>query len=284
MLGAASLTEADRAAAAGRIAGGLYAGSYEDLRFKSKQTPTIKLERAHICVGAAVGAAEAVSTAKALQIGAMMTRHLVNAPPNVCTPTHLAECAKAIAAESDGCMTLQVLERAQCEALNMGLYLGVSEASAEPPKFIHLTYKPAGDVKKKLALVGKGLTFDSGGYNLKAGPGSMIEMMKFDMGGSAAVLGAASALAALKPAKVEVHFIVAACENMVDAKAMRPGDILTASNGKTVEINNTDAEGRLTLADALVYAEKNCGAETIIDIATLTGAIMVRWGRADLFE
>jgi leucyl aminopeptidase len=130
----------------------------------------------------------------------------------------------------------------------------------------------------KVAVIGKGLTFDSGGYNLKAGPGSMIEMMKFDMGGSAAVLGAAKIVAHMKPEGVEAHFIIAACENMVSADAFRPGDILTASNGKTIEVGNTDAEGRLTLADALVYAEKTAGAEQIIDIATLTGACIVALG------
>jgi leucyl aminopeptidase len=108
-----------------------------------------------------------------------------------------------------------------------------------------------------VALVGKGLTFDSGGYNLKVGA-SLIEMMKFDMGGSGAVLGAAKIITELKPANVEVHFVIAACENMVDGAGMRPGDILTASNGKTIEVNNTDAEGRLTLADALVYVERQC--------------------------
>lgn len=160
----------------------------------------------------------------------------------------------------------------------MGLYLGVAEASKEAPKFIHLTYSPEGEVKRKIAIVGKGLTFDAGGYNLKAGAGSMIEMMKFDMGGSGATLGAARAIADLKPADVEIHFIVASCENMIDGRGLRPGDILVASNGKTVEVNNTDAEGRLTLADAILYAQNNCQAEYIVDIATLTGACMIALG------
>eukprot|EP00624_Nannochloropsis_granulata_P005295 evm.model.NODE_37437_length_30217_cov_24.682034.6 len=129
-----------------------------------------------------------------------------------------------------------------------------------------------GEAKKKVVLVGKGLTFDSGGYNLKAGAGSMIELMKFDMGGAGAVLGAAKALAALAPEGVEVHVIVAACENMISAQAYRPGDILKASNGKTIEVLNTDAEGRLTLADALVYAEK-LEPDAIVDAATLTGPV-----------
>lgn len=142
-----------------------------------------------------------------------------------------------------------------------------------------MTYRcPKGPPKKKVALIGKGLTFDSGGYNLKAGAGSMIEMMKFDMGGSAAVLGAAKAIGLQQPEGVEVHFIVAATENMISDRAMRPGDILTASNGKTIEVANTDAEGRLTLADALVFAEGLGDMDAIIDTATLTGACIVALG------
>ena len=136
--------------------------------------------------------------------------------------------------------------------------------------------RPEGPVKRRLALVGKGLTFDSGGYNLKVG-GSQIELMKFDMGGCGAVLGAARTLAELKLEGLEIHVISAATENMVSAEAIYPGAIVTASNGKTIEINNTDAEGRLTLADALVYA---CGLEpdAIVDLATLTGACVIALG------
>jgi leucyl aminopeptidase len=150
-----------------------------------------------------------------------------------------------------------------------------------PPQFIHLKYSPEGTDDRKdmsdivrIALIGKGLTFDSGGYNLKVGAGSQIEMMKYDMGGCAAVLGSAIAIAQLKPKNVEVHWISAVCENMVSADAVRPGDILKASNGKTIEVLNTDAEGRLTLSDAIVYAEKQ-GVDVIIDLATLTGAVVV---------
>jgi leucyl aminopeptidase len=172
-------------------------------------------------------------------------------------------------------MELEVLEREDCEKLGMGAYLGVAQASDMPPKFIHLTYKPAGEPRRKLAIVGKGLTFDSGGLNLKVG-GSGIETMKMDMGGAAATFGAAKAIGQIKP-DVEVHFISAATENMISGHALHPGDILTASNGKTVEVNNTDAEGRLTLADALVFAEK-LGVDAIVDLATLTGACVVALG------
>jgi len=210
------------------------------------------------------------------EAGVRLTKDLVAGPANYITPSKLAEVAGTIASETG--MTCTILEKDDCVKLNMGSYLAVSQGAAEPPKFIHLTYKPKGEVKKKVAIVGKGLTFDSGGYNLKAGPGSMIEMMKFDMGGSAATLGAAKIVGLTQPEGVEAHFIIASCENMVSADAFRPGDILTASNGKTIEVGNTDAEGRLTLADALVYAEKTAGAEAIIDIATLTGACIVSLG------
>ena len=196
------------------------------------------------------------------------------APPNVVTPAALAESAATIA--RDFGLQLKVLERADCEALGMGSYLAVAQGSDLPPKFIHLTYSPQGEVKRRLVLVGKGLTFDSGGYNLKTA-GSQIDMMKFDMGGSGAVLGAMRAIAELKPAGIEVHMLVAACENMISGGAIHPGAIVTASNGKTIEINNTDAEGRLTLADALVYACK-LEPDAVVDLATLTGACVIALG------
>ena len=158
----------------------------------------------------------------------------------------------------------------------MGAFLAVAKGSDLSPKFIHLTYKPKGEVKRRLAMVGKGLTFDSGGYNLKVGA-SQIEMMKYDMGGSAAVIGAARSIGELRPKYTEVHFIVATCENMIKGSAVHPGDIVKASNGKTIEINNTDAEGRLTLADALVYSCK-LNPDAIVDLATLTGACVIALG------
>ena len=278
----ASLDDTTKTAAAGRIANGIVNGAYESHRFKSKSTPPSPLESTQLLFVPDTEAARAsVAHGVAMATGALLTRYLVESPPNVCTPTYLAEAAAAIAVSAPDVMKLEVLEKEQCEALGMGCYLGVSEASKEPPKFIHLTYTPpttGGAIKRKIAIVGKGLTFDSGGYNIKAGAGSMIEMMKFDMGGAGATLGAARALSLVKPQGVEVHFIIASCENMVDGRGLRPGDILVASNGKTVEVNNTDAEGRLTLADALLYAQNQCQAEAIVDIATLTGACMIALG------
>jgi leucyl aminopeptidase len=246
---------------------------FRDDRFRSEREPKPQPQQVTL-IGLSGDAATSLASVPARCAGVELARELVAAPPNVATPQHLADTAAAIANEHG--LELRVLERSDCEALGMGAYLGVAQGSALPPKFIHLTYRPDGTVRRRVALVGKGLTFDSGGYNLKTA-GSQIEMMKYDMGGSAAVLGAARAIAELRPAGVEVHVIVAACENMISGGAVHPGDIVTASNGKTIEINNTDAEGRLTLADALVYA---CRLEpdAVVDLATLTGACLIALG------
>ncbi|MEM9006541.1 MAG: leucyl aminopeptidase, partial [Cyanobacteria bacterium P01_F01_bin.86] len=255
------------------IAEGALLALQEDTRFKSEiDDKAFELDRIEL-LGVA-GATEALTTAQYIATGVGLARELVAAPPNVATPQKLAETAQEIA--TDYGLNLEVLEKDACEALGMGAFLGVAQASDMPPQFIHLTYKPDGTPRRKLAIVGKGLTFDSGGLNLKAGAGSMIEMMKFDMGGAAATLGAAKAIAQIKP-DVEVHFISAATENMISGHALHPGDILTASNGKTIEVNNTDAEGRLTLADALVFAEK-LEVDAIVDLATLTGACLIALG------
>ncbi|KAI5066015.1 hypothetical protein GOP47_0018639 [Adiantum capillus-veneris] len=263
---------------ASAIATGVTLGLHEDLRFKSeKKKPTLKsLEFLGFGSGTSLEAKLQI-TQKICQ-GICLTRELVNAPPNVVTPDALADEALSLGSTFEDVLTVQILDEEKCRELKMGAYLGVAAASTtNPPKFIHIQYKPPNEVKSKLAIVGKGLTFDSGGYNLKAGAGSMIELMKFDMGGAGAALGAAKAIAAIRPLGVEVHFVVAACENMVSGTGMRPGDILTASNGKTIEVNNTDAEGRLTLADALVYSCKQ-GVHKIVDLATLTGACVVALG------
>lgn len=223
--------------------------------------------------------AAVLARARSFASGVLLTKGVVASPANYATPTSLAACAHEIADGFEGA-TLKVLEQEDCEKRGMGAFLAVSQGACEPPKFIHLTLAPRGGGKaaKKICFVGKGLTFDSGGYNIKAGAGSMIEKMKFDMGGAGAVLGAARVLAAERPEGVETHFIIASCENMVSAEAMRPGDILTASNKKTIEVLNTDAEGRLTLADALVYAEGLGEVDAIVDVATLTGACIVALG------
>ena len=246
---------------------------YTDQRFKSESDAKPCPERVEL-LGLPEATQDAVISSAAVCSGVELARELVAAPPNVVTPAALADTAAAIAGEFG--LELKVLERSDCEALGMGSYLAVAQGSDLPPKFIHLTYKPGGSVERRLVLVGKGLTFDSGGYNLKTA-GSQIDMMKYDMGGSAAVLGAMRSIAELKPAGVEVHMIVAACENMISGGAIHPGAIVKASNGKTIEINNTDAEGRLTLADALVYACK-LEPDAVVDLATLTGACVIALG------
>lgn len=201
-------------------------------------------------------------------------RDLVNAPPVAMTPEKLADAAVAIAKEEG--LEVVVYDEAQINAMGMGLLAAVGVGSAAGPRLIHLTYRPDGadENTPQVALVGKGLTFDAGGYNIK--PTGAIEDMKVDMAGAAAVLGAMKAIKAYD-VKVVVHGIVPSAENLVSHNAYKPGDVIRSHNGKTVEIMNTDAEGRLILADALSYAEK-LGATKIVDLATLTGACMVALG------
>lgn len=263
----------DQAATAQAIAEGVQLALFQDNRFKSEvEDKNPGLEQIELL---GLGSQDqALARANYICSGVILARELVAAPANEVTPVTMAETAHHLASEYN--LQLEILEREDCEKLGMGAFLGVAQASDLPPKFIHLTYKPEGTPKRKLAIVGKGLTFDSGGLNIKAGVGSSIEMMKMDMGGAGTTLGAAKAIAQLKP-DVEVHFISAVTENMISGHAIHPGDILTASNGKTIEVNNTDAEGRLTLADALVFTEK-LGVDAIIDLATLTGACIIALG------
>jgi leucyl aminopeptidase len=252
------------------LAEGVDLALFDDRRFKSEPDEHTQIQSVELL--GVPGQAAAIDLARKICTGVNLARELVAAPANYVTPMSMAATAEAIAADHG--IEVKILEKAECEALGMGAYLGVAQASDMPPKFIHMTYRPA-NPRRKLAIIGKGLTFDSGGLNIK-GAGSGIEMMKTDMGGAAAIFGAAKAIAQIKP-DVEVHFISAATENMISGHAIHPGDILTASNGKTIEINNTDAEGRLTLADALVYTEK-LGVDAMVDLATLTGACVVALG------
>jgi leucyl aminopeptidase len=258
-----------------------YSTLYVDNRFrtgKKVKTPAEDLKSLTLIAdGDRPGGLEAALEAGSqLAMGISMTKDIVNAPHNVLNSESLADTAKRLAEESGGSLKCTILGKKECEERGMGAYLGVARASETEPQFIHITYTPEGDVKKKVGVIGKGLLFDTGGYNIKTG---MMELMKFDCGGAAAVLGAARAVGALKPPGVECHFVVAACENMISDKGVVPSDILTASNGKTIEVLNTDAEGRLTLADALVYCDKELDCETIIELSTLTGACMVALGK-----
>ena len=197
-----------------------------------------------------------------------LTRDLANTPAQIATPTKLAEIAKNI----EGIET-KVFDKEEIERMGMGAYLAVGQGSSQPPKFIHMKYSSK-NPKKKIAIIGKGICFDSGGLDIK--PASSMLTMKDDMSGAACVLGVMQALSKLQP-EIEVHGIIAACENMPSGSSYKPGDILTAKNGKTIEVDNTDAEGRLTLADALCYACE-LGVDEVIDIATLTGACVVALG------
>lgn len=196
------------------------------------------------------------------------TRDLANEPAEYATPSKLAE----IASNLDG-ITTKVYDKEEIERMGMGAYLAVGKGSAQAPKFIHMKYCGK-NPKKKLAIIGKGICFDSGGLDIK--PASSMLTMRDDMSGAACVLGVMRALSSLEP-DIEVHGIIAACENMPSGTSYKPGDILRAKNGKTIEVDNTDAEGRLTLADALCYACE-LGVDEVIDIATLTGACVVALG------
>jgi leucyl aminopeptidase len=211
------------------------------------------------------------------EIGAAATslaRDLVNEPANVVTPVHLAERAREIA--KAGRLRVRVLDREDCAKRGMGAFLGVAQGSQEPPQFIHLTYVPRRRARRKVVIIGKGITFDSGGLDLKSADGML--RMKDDMAGAAAVLGLFQALPRLR-LSLEVHGLIAATENMPSGTAQRPGDIVRALNGLTIEIGNTDAEGRLTLADALSYAAKEIKPDEMVDMATLTGAVVIALGQ-----
>ncbi len=242
--------------------------------YKSKKSEERKLKEViFTCPSDQIEAVEeATKVAYAQAKGMNVTRDLGNHPGNVCTPTYLAEEAIKLA-ESCKNMSTTVLEESDMEALNMGAFLSVSKGSSEPGKLIVINYKGAGKSAPHI-LVGKGITFDTGGISLK--PGEMMDEMKYDMCGAASVLGTFSAIAELQP-KANYIGIIAAAENMPAGHASKPGDIVTTSSGQTVEILNTDAEGRLVLCDALTYAEQFKPA-SVIDIATLTGACIIALG------
>ena len=205
--------------------------------------------------------------------GIALTRDLANLPGNHCPPRHLAAVAKELD-KAYKSLKVTVLDQADMEKLGMGSLLAVAQGSAEPPRFITLEYNGDPDKSRPVVLVGKGVTFDSGGISLK--PGAAMDEMKFDMTGAASVLGAMKAVAELE-LPLNVVGVVPAVENMPDGKAIKPGDIVTSMSGKTIEILNTDAEGRLILCDALTYAQRY-DPDVVIDIATLTGACVIALG------
>lgn len=200
-------------------------------------------------------------------------RDLINEPANIMTPSALADAAKALSEKNN--IKCTILNKDECAALGMNAFLAVAKGSKEAPKFIVMEYNGRVTDEEKIVLVGKGICFDAGGYNLK--PGKSMMGMHGDMGGAAAVIAAMGAIAEAKLG-INVTAVIPACENLVSGKSMKPGDIIQSMNGKYVEIVNTDAEGRMALIDAITYAIRECNATTIIDVATLTGACEVALG------
>ena len=243
-------------------------------RMKSKRETTRGLRRLTLLVdltGLRTGTA-ALKQAEAIAHGMNFAKDLGNLPSNVCTPAYLAEQAHALAKQHR--LGLQILKRKDMQKLGMGSLLSVARGSVEPPKLIVLQYQGAGRGQKPVALVGKGVTFDTGGISLKPAP--EMDEMKFDMCGAASVLGTLKAVAEIK-LPLNVVGIIPATENMPSGAATKPGDIVTSMSGQTVEILNTDAEGRLILCDALTYAER-FKPQAVVDIATLTGACVIALG------
>jgi len=257
---------------------GAILGNFEPDQHKTKSDAK-SLEAFHL-----VAAANGAEVEKSFERGNILgdsqnfSRELVNEPANLLTPMVLADKARAMANESG--LECEVLDQDRMMQLGMGSLLGVSQGSAAPPALIIIRYKPetASKSPDHLALIGKGVTFDTGGVSIK--PADGMEKMKYDMAGGAAVLGAMRAIAKLKPS-IPVTAFVPAVENMVSSKAQRPGDIVKSLNGKTIEVLNTDAEGRLILVDAITYA-KRLGCTHLVDAATLTGAIVVALGHVNI--
>ncbi|MGD0297480.1 MAG: leucyl aminopeptidase [Bryobacteraceae bacterium] len=250
---------------------GAILGDFESDRYKTDPKKTEK----HVDSFAVLGGSQtAVDRGRILAEAQNFTRGLANDPPNLLTPMRLAERARELATEFVlGC---EILDQDRMRQLGMGALLGVAQGSAEPPALIVLRYQPATAPTSKdhLGLVGKGVTFDTGGISIK--PALDMDQMRYDMAGGAAVLGAMRAIAQLKPS-IPVTGIIPTVENMPGSRAQRPGDIVTSLSGKTVEVLNTDAEGRLILIDALTYAQR-LGCTHLVDAATLTGAVVVALG------
>lgn len=272
--GGASPEEAAQAVAEGAILG-IY--KFDKYRSKKDNGDDKETDIAELTV-IVLDAKDAVAANKGIKLGTVLAdaanraRDLVNEPPNVLTPAELARRAKAMC--KSGALKVRVFSKAEIEKMKMEAFLGVAKGSHNPPVLIEIEYKGNPSSKKTLALVGKGITFDSGGLSLK--PSSAMDDMKTDMSGAAAVICAMTAIAELKP-KINVTALVPATENMPGGAAQKIGDIVRAMNGKTVEILNTDAEGRLILCDAVCYAVKK-KMSPIVDVATLTGACMVALG------
>jgi leucyl aminopeptidase len=268
--------EGDQAEATGAIVTGTILGSYRFDRFKTRdgdEPGPARLESLTLQAETMDEVVEPIAESARIAAEAQnRARDLQSLPANIATPTFLAERAAEIAAGSEA-LELDVLGRAELEEKQMGGLLAVSQGGPQEPKMIVLRYR-GGGAGPTLGLVGKGVTFDTGGISLK--PGAGMQEMKYDMSGAAAVLESVAAIAE-RETEIDLVAVVASTENMPSGTAIKPGDIITQYSGKTVEVNNTDAEGRLILADALAYAAE-LGAERIVDLATLTGAVTIALG------
>ncbi|QLZ70035.1 leucyl aminopeptidase (plasmid) [Legionella sp. PC1000] len=244
---------------------------YQLLDFKKKKAKPHQLETITFYLPNA--SEEGLKSGQAIAAGVELTRHLANMPANICTPTYLGEQALQLAKQFTQHMNCKVMGPDEMRKMGMETLLAVAQGSAQPPRLIDIHYKGAGDLPP-IILVGKGITFDSGGLSIK--PANAMDEMKYDMSGAASVLGALKACALLK-LPINVIGLIASAENMVSGTSVKSGDIVTSMSGQTVEIINTDAEGRLVLADALTYAERY-QPQFVIDVATLTGGVIVALG------
>ncbi|HEX9052045.1 MAG TPA: leucyl aminopeptidase [Anaeromyxobacter sp.] len=268
------------AAAARAAAEGAALGAYEFLRYKTGKSRPPGLAAVRVAVPAgrerSAEVRDALRLAGEIAAAVAWARDLVNLGPADCTPARLADAARALAREAG--LEVEVRGPREIAALGMGMFLGVTRGSAEEPRLVRVSFTPrsaAARKRKPIVLVGKAITFDSGGLSLK--PTESMVTMNTDMAGSAAVLGAMRVVAALGP-EVPVHAVLGACENMPGGRAYKPSDVLVAFDGQTVEVTNTDAEGRLVLGDVLAWARKTFDPAAMIDVATLTGACMVALG------
>jgi leucyl aminopeptidase len=270
---ALTMPEIGQAMTEGALLGLYTLKKYKTTQDEEPRKAVQELQILAVSGGAQTALNKGVARGQIVAEAVIMARDLINSPGNEVNPTYLAETAKAIAKQTS--LRCQILEQNEMRKLQMGCLLGVAQGSAEPPVLIMLEHTPNGATEAPIVLIGKGITFDSGGISIK--PAANMEDMKMDMAGGAAVLGTMQALARLDYPR-RVIGLVPASENLPSGTAIRPGDILRAMSGKTVEVINTDAEGRLVLADALSYAVAKLKPACIVDLATLTGAVVVALG------
>jgi len=267
--------DGDLESTASALIEGARLGSYSFDRFKSeKDTHVLTSAELHLPKTADTREmAHVIDEVLTLTTSTLLVRDWDNTPSNLATPTHLAQLAKDVAKEAG--LSVKILEQSDCEKLGMGAFLGVARGSNEPLRFIVLDYKPK-KYSRTLCMVGKAITFDSGGISIK--PALDMHIMKGDMGGGVAVIATMRAVGTLKPDGARIVGIVPACENMPSGRAQKPGDVVRTQSGKSIEVINTDAEGRLILADGIEYARREFEPDALIDVATLTGACVIALG------